>query len=226
MNSMRIPVLFLTLALGAAGAAWGADSVMTLVSSGEAIQKEVADNKARMDAAVQKNSEVATQGKALAAEKAKLLADQSDWQKENDDVKQRTSDFQNRCSPDKRLEAEQLKACQKSADQLNQDIAKVNSENAELTKRNQELNAKIPPYNEDAQKAPTEQDAAYAAYNAATKKESAWLDRVRDQLSSDAFKSYGQKAGCPDMTNPPKTPEGLDKMTGDIIACLKKVSSP
>src|SRR5579885_2773096 len=112
MKSMRIPSFTLLLVLGA-GSAWGAESVMNLISSGEAIQKEVADNKARMDAAVQKNNVVAAKGKELSAEKAKLLSDQSDWQKENDEVKQRTSDFQARCSPDKKLDQEQLKACQK-----------------------------------------------------------------------------------------------------------------
>ena len=226
MASIRISLISLALSLGAASTAWGADSVMTLISSGEAIQKEVTDNKARMDAAVQKNSEVAAKGKDLSAEKTKLLADQSDWQKEDDQVTQRTSDFQNRCSPDKHLAAEQLKACQKDADELNQDIAKVNSENAELIKRNNDLNAKIPPYNDEAQKAPAEQDAAYAAYNASTTKERTWLDQVRAQLATDAFKAYADKAGCPDMNQPPKTPEAMAKMTGDIIACLKKVSSP
>src|SRR5580765_5598026 len=122
MKSMRISLITLALALSASGAAWSAESVMNLISSGEAVQKEVTDNKARMDAAVQKNNDVAAKGKDLSSEKAKLLADQSDWQKENDEVKQRTSDFQNRCSPDKKLEAEQLKACQKDADELNQDI--------------------------------------------------------------------------------------------------------
>lgn len=226
MKSMRISLITLALGLGAAGAAWSAESVMNLISSGEAIQKEVADNKARMDAAVQKNNEVAAKGKDLSSEKAKLLADQSDWQKENDEVKQRTSDFQNRCSPDKHLGADQLKACQKDADELNQDIAKVNSENAELTRRNQELNARIPAYNDEAQKAPAEQDAAYNAFNAASKKERDWLDQVRGQLATDAFKNYAEKAGCPDMNQPPKTTEAMIKMTDDIIACLKRVSTP
>jgi cell division protein FtsB len=226
MKSMHMPVITLALSLGAAGAAWGAESVMNLVNSGEAVQKELAATKARMDAAVQRNKDVAAQGNELAAEKAKLMADFADWQKENDDVKQRTTAFQNRCSPDRHLDQQQLNACKKDADELNADIAKVNSDNAELNKRNAALNARIPGYNDEAQKAPAEQDAAYEAYNAATKKERSWLDAARDQLANDAFKSYGEKAGCPDMSKPPQTTDAMVKMTDDIVACLKKVSHP
>ncbi|HEY3646188.1 MAG TPA: hypothetical protein VGM16_12690 [Gammaproteobacteria bacterium] len=225
MTSLRVPVITLALSLGAASA-WGAESVMNLISSGEAVQKDVTATKGRMDAAVQRNKDVAAQGNSLAAEKAKLMADFADWQKENDTVKKGTGDFQNRCSPDKKLEQEQRKACQKDADELNQDIAKVNSENAELNKRNDALNAVILGYNKEAQAAPAEQDAAYAAYNAATQKERAWLDAARNQLSTEAFKAYSDKAGCPDMTQPPQTTDAMVKMSDDIIACLRKVSSP
>ena len=225
MTSLRVPVITLALALSAASAAWGAESVMNLISSGEAVQKDVAETKARMDAAVQHNKEVAAQGNALAAEKAKLTADFASWQNENDDIKKRSGEFQNRCSPDKKLEQEQLRACKKDADELNQDINKVNGDNAELEKRNAALNARILSYNQEAQKAPAEQDAAYAAFNASTQKERGWLDSARNQLATDAFKSYSDKAGCPDMTRPPQTTDAMIKMTDDIITCLRKVSS-
>lgn len=226
MKSIRICLISLALGLGAVSAAQGAESVMNLISAGEAIQKEVLETRSHLDDAVVKNKDVATKGNDLAAEKTQLMKDFSDWQKENDAIKQRTSDFQGRCSPDKHLEQEQLKACKKDADELNQDIAKVNSENAELNKRNDALNARIPGYNDEAQQAPAGQKAAYDAFNAATIKERTWLDSARDQLSSDAFKTYGQKAGCPDMTQPPKTTDAMIKMTDDIIACLKKVANP
>jgi hypothetical protein len=226
MKSMRNSVLTLALTLGAASAAWGAQSVMDLINSGEAVQKEVADSKVRMDAAVQKNKDVAAQGQGLTGEKTKLMSDFSDWQKENDSIQQRSTDFQNRCSPDKHLEPDQLKACKTFADELNDDIAKVNSENTQLNQRNDALNAKIPAYNQAATQAPAEQKSAYDAYNASTLKERAWLDSARDQLSTDAFKTYAGKAGCPDMTQPPKSTDGMSKMTDDIIACLRKVSHP
>jgi|SRR5579859_547911 len=225
MKSMRISLISLALLAGAMSAAWGAESVMNLISSGEAVQKEVADTKAHMEAAIQKNKDLAAQGKALGAEKTKLMADLAEWQKENDAVKQRTDDYKARCSPDKKLTVDQVNACKTDAAQINTDIAKVNSDNADLNKRNNALNAKIPTYNEEAQKAPGEQNSAYDAFNAAAKKEGAWLDQARDQIASDAFKPYAQKAGCPDVNKPSKTTDAMIKMADDVIACLKKVSN-
>jgi hypothetical protein len=226
MNNARITLITLALALTAASAAWGADPVPALISSGAALQKDLADAKLRVDAAVQKDKDVAAQGKELIAEKAKLLADLADWQKEDGFIRQRSDDFNNRCNPDKRLNAEELKACKKDADEIGQGIAKVNGDNAELGKRNDALNAKIPAYNQEAQKATAEQDAAHAAFDSTTKKEGAWLDVVRKQLSSDAYKPYGAKAGCPDMDKRPDTTDAIIKMTDDVIACLKKASNP
>ncbi|HEX7965567.1 MAG TPA: hypothetical protein VF651_07595 [Gammaproteobacteria bacterium] len=224
MKSMRIPLITLALA-GAMTAAWGAESVMNLISSGEAVQKEVVDNKAKMDAAQQKNKDLAGQGKAIQSDKAKILADLDAWNKQNDSVKQRVADYQTKCGPDKKLNQDEFKACTAEKDQLNVDIAKVNSDVAEINKRNESLNARIPAYNDAIQKSPEEIKAAFADYNASLKKEAAWLDQARGQMSSDAFKSYGKKAGCPDVSKPAKTAEVMIKMTDDVIACLKKVSN-
>jgi len=225
MKSMRIPLITLALTLGAASAAWGAESVMNLISAGEAVQKEVQDTKAKSDAAQQKGKDLAAQGKAMQSEKNKILADLDAWQKENDGVKARTADYQSKCGPDKKLNQDEFKACTAEKDQLNTDIAKVNADNAELQKRNDALNAKIPTYNEAAQANPAEQKDTYNAYTSSLKKEAGWLDQARTQMSSDAFKSYGVKAGCPDVNKPAKTPEAMIKMTDDVIACLKKVSN-
>ncbi len=225
MKSMRTPLISLALALGVVTAAWGAESVMNLISSGEAVQKEVMDTKSKSDAAQQTGKDLVGRGKALQTEKSKIMADLDAWQKENDGVKQRTSDYQTKCGPDKKLNQDEFKACTAEKDQLNTDIAKVNSDNADLQKRNEALNAKIPAYNEEATKNPAEQKDTYNAYTASLKKEAAWLDAARGQMSSDAFKSYGAKAGCPDVNKPAKTPEAMIKMTDDVLTCLKKISN-
>lgn len=226
MKSMRFPMISLVLALaGAMTAAWGAESVMNLISSGEAVQKEVMDTKAKMETAVQKNKDMVAEGKQLTADENKIKSDIDAWTKENDGVKQRTAEYQTRCGADKQLTPDQFKACNADKDQLNADIAKVNSENAELNKRNTALNTKIPVYNDQVKAGPGDEKSTYDAFNAATKKEGAWLDAAREQLSSEAFKSYGAKAGCPDMNKAPKTTDAMIKMTDDVIACLKKVSN-
>jgi len=101
----------------------------------------------------------------------------------------------------------------------------VNADNAALSKRNNALNAKIPAYNDAATKLPGQVKDAYNAYNSSLKKEAAWLDQARGQMTSDAFKAYGAKAGCPDVNKPAKTAEAMIQMTDNVITCLKKVST-
>ena len=224
MKSMRIPLITLALTLGAASAAWGAESVMNLISSGEAVQKEVMDTKARTEASEKANKELAAQGKELTAANNQLNADIAAFKKDGDAINQRSSDYKSRCQG-KSVTADEAKACKTEADALNADIAKNNAQTGELKKRQDELFAKINKYNEAIKTNPAEQKSAYDAFNAATKKEGAWLDAAREQMSSEGFKAYGAKAGCPDVNKSPKTTDAMIKMTDDVLACLKKVSN-
>ena len=225
MNKIRISLISLVLGLAAFTAAWGAESVMTLISNGEAVQKEVTDTKAAMEASEQKNRDLAAAGNKLTSDQKQLVADVAAWNKKNDDLKARIADNQTNCSPDKKLNQDQYNACKAEIAKLNSDIAEVNSENADLNKRNKDINERIPKYNNDIKGIGDEIKAGYAAYNAALKKEAAWLDQARTQMSSSAFASYGKKAGCPDVTKNTKTPEAMIKMSSDVIECLKKVSA-
>ena len=103
--------------------------------------------------------------------------------------------------------------------------SKVNSENGDLNKRNKDINERIPKYNDAIKGIGDEIKQGFAAYNAALKKEAAWLDQARTQMSSSAFASYGKKAGCPDVNKNAKTPEAMIQMSNDVITCLKKVSA-
>src|SRR5579859_2544667 len=225
MKSMRISLISLAMLTGAMSAAWGAESVMNLISTGEAIQKEVADTRAKAEATDKANKELAAQGKELSAATNELNAEIAALNKDADGITQRRTDYQSRCSPDKHLTPDAFNACKADVAQLNQDIAKNRAQNGELKKRQDELFAKTAKYNEAIKTNPAEQKAAYDAFNAATKKEGAWLDQARDQISSDAFKPYAQKAGCPDVNKPSKTTDAMIKMADDVIACLKKVSN-
>ena len=225
MKSMRIPLITLALTLGAASAAWGAESVMNLISSGEAVQKEVMDTKARTEAAEKRNKDLVQQSKDLNAMSSKLTADIAAWKKDQDSLAQRKADYTTRCGA-KGLNNDQIKACQAEAAQLNDEINKNTAANADLQKRNDEYNKKAQAYNETVKSDPNaDVKSAYDAFNAATKKEGAWLDAAREQMSSEGFKSYGAKAGCPDVNKTPKTTDAMIKMTDDVIACLKKVSN-
>ena len=72
MNKSRLLVLLLALGMTAA---WGAESVMSLISNGEAVQKEVLDNKAAYDGANQRKKDLDTEGRQLVADQAKLGQD-------------------------------------------------------------------------------------------------------------------------------------------------------
>jgi cell division protein FtsB len=226
MNKMRISLIPLVLGLAAlASAAWGAESVMSLISNGEAVQKEVVDTKAAMEASEKKNHDLAAEGNKLTSDQKQLQADVAAWQKENDELTQRVNDNKANCGPDKKLNTDQYNACKAQVAQLNSDIAKVNAENADLNKRNKDINERIPKYNDAIKGIGDEIKQGYAAYNAALKKEAAWLDQARTQMSSSAFASYGKKAGCPDVNKNAKTPEAMIQMSADVIACLKRVSA-
>lgn len=223
MNKMRI--VLIPLVLGLATAAWGAESVMSLISNGEAVQKEVTDTKAAMESSEAKNKSLASEGNKLTSDQKQLVADVAAWNKENDELKQRIADNQANCAPDKKLTQDQYNACKAQIAQLNNDINKVNSENGDLNKRNKDINERIPKYNDAIKGIGDEIKQGFAAYNAALKKEAAWLDQARTQMSSSAFASYGKKAGCPDVNKNAKTPEAMIQMSNDVITCLKKVSA-
>src|SRR5579871_1109286 len=207
MKTMRLSLIPLLLALAAT--AWGAESVMTLISNGESVQKEVTDTKAAMEGYEQKNKDLAAEGKKLQADQTQLTADVAAWNKENADLKARIDQNKADCGPDKKQTTDSYNACKAQVAQLNTDINKVNADNADLNKRNKELNERLPKYNDDIKGIGGDLTASYNAYNAALKKEAAWLDQARTQMASSAFASYGKKAGCPDVTKNTKTAEAM-----------------
>ena len=110
MKSMRIPLITLALTLSAASAAWGAESVMNLISSGEAVQKEVIDTKAKTESAEKKNKDLAQEGKDLNAAQVKLNSDIEALNKDAESITQRRADFATQCPSGKTFTPDQLTA--------------------------------------------------------------------------------------------------------------------
>lgn len=226
MKSMRVSVI--TLALGlAAGAttAWGAQSVMSLISGGEAIMKEVTDSKAAYDAAVTKQKDLVVEAKTLNDQNAELTKDSADYKSGQASIQQREADYQKSCGPDQKLTQDQYTACQSSVQSINADIAKNSALAKSINSRLTDLKAKSDAHNAAIKTADPDVTSTYSTWTAALKKQTAWLDQTRDMILSADFKSYAQKAGCPDVNKPVKTADAQMKMSGDVIACLKKVSS-
>jgi chromosome segregation ATPase len=199
---------------------------MNLISSGEAVQKEVTDTKGSYDTLQAHKKSLADQAKQFGTDQTKLQADVVQYQKDSAAVNQSASDFKNRCQgADKKLSQDEFKACTADQQQINADVARVNGEFPTLKTREDTLNSRIADYNKEATGIDAKVNDAYTTYSASLKKEGAWLDQARTLLTSDAFKSYGQKANCPNVNKPAGTPEAANKMTDDILVCLKKVSS-
>ncbi|HEY1772395.1 MAG TPA: hypothetical protein VGH91_04300 [Gammaproteobacteria bacterium] len=224
MKSMRISLITLALA-GTVTAAWGAESVMNLISSGETVQKQEHETKTSYDDVQAKKVAMIAEAKQFGVDQNKLAADVAQYQKDSAAVKQSTTDFNNRCGADKKLNQDEYKACTADQQQINADVARVNAEFPALNKRKEALDARIAEYNKGAGGIDAKVNEAYKSWDSALKQEGSWLDQARSLLVSDAFKSYGQKAGCPAVGKPASTPEAADKMTSDILTCLKKVSS-
>ena len=224
MKSMRISVIVLGLGLASA-TAWGAESVMNLISAGEAVNKEVNDTKAAYDAVQQKNKDLLGEEKELGAAEQKIQTDIQAYQSDSQKVQQSTTDYKARCGGGKQLTPDEYKACNADLTQINADVARVNGEFPTLKQREDQLNAKIAAHNEAGQGIDKKINDAYQTWNSSLKKQGSWLDQARSQLTSDAFKPYAAKAGCPDTTKPAKTADAQVKMATDVVACLKKVSN-
>ena len=224
MKSMRISVIVLGLGLASA-TAWGAESVMNLISAGEAVNKEVNDTKSAYDAVQQKNKDLLGEEKELGAAEQKIQTDIQAYQSDSQKVQQSTTDYKARCGGGKQLTPDEYKACNADLTQINSDVARVNGEFPVLTQRKNQIDAKVAAHNDAAKGIDGKIKDAYASWNSALKKQGSWLDQARTQITSDAFKPYAQKAGCPDTTKPAKTADAQMKMSDEVVACLKKVSN-
>ena len=223
MKSMRISVI--ALGLMAVTAAWGAESVMNLISTGEAVNKEVNDNKAAYDAVQQKNKDLVGEEKQLVADESKIQEDIKTYQSDSAKVQQSMADYKTRCGGGKQLTQDEYKACTADQASINADVARVNGEFPVLKQRKDQIDAKVANHNEQGKGMDAKIRDAFAAFTTSLKKQGSWLDQARTQITSDAFKPYATKAGCPDVNKPAKTPEAEMKMADEVLACLKKVSN-
>ena len=225
---MKTTVRIITLAFmfGLAGVlttAWGAESVVNLISQGETLIAKVKSSQATLDAATKKNSDLAAEGKQIIVEQQQLKADIAAYQKQNDNVKQLTGDYKSKCDG-KQLNAAQFTDCKAQLAQINTDIDAVNSQPAKLNKRQNDFIKRANEYNQEVQSTPKQVRAADTTYRDAMVSQYEWLDKARTMVASPAFQPYAKKADCPNVKNPAKTPEAAMKMSDEILTCLKKVA--
>lgn len=225
MNAKRIAGTFLAMALsGAAALAWGAESVQTLIDSGDAVQKEVNAAKSAQDDAAKQNQDLVAQGKQLVAEQKQLPIDRDAWQKESDALQQRVAAYHAKCEGKPLNEADK-KDCKTEQDDINANIAKVNAERDALNKRVTDLNDNGAKYNDAVKQLQARVPQVGTNYTVAINKETDWLVAALNRTNDPSFKPYAAKAGCPAVSKQPGTDEGVMSVSTKILACLKKFAA-
>lgn len=227
MNS-KFRIASLALGLGLAGivtVAWGAESVINLISEGESVVSNVRTTETAQEAVTKKNKALAAEGPQLVTDQKKLQDDIAAYTKQVDAVKAQSADYKAKCQDkDKNLKPDEFKACQAQRAQITALIDQVNKEPQVLNQRQKDFNDRANAYNKATQDIKTEAPKASNDYSNALTKEESWIDRVRTFLLSPAVQPYAKKAGCPDVEKPAKDIEGVNKMSVKALACLKKIA--
>lgn len=220
---MIMIVSLLSLA-GVLSAAWGAESVASLITQGEEIINRIHTHKAAFDTAMDKNKALVGQGKQITSEMEKLKADIAAYKAQNAAIKTQTADYQKKCNG-KQLNPDAFAACKAQLAKINQEIDQNNAQPAKLNQRQNALMANAKKYNADVVAVPKVVKAQEHAYEGALADQQSWLQKARTLVSQPAFQPYAKKNGCPNVGKTPKTLDAIMTMSEDIIACLKKVAN-
>lgn len=222
---VRIATISLILSVaGAFTAAWGAQSVPSLVKEGQAALSQLQARKAALDAAVQQNHSLSTEGQDIQDQQKKLQADIAAYQKKVASVNEETAKYKKECDS-KNLTPDQFKACKAMNEKINADINAVNTEPDKLKARQAAFIAKANAYNAKVKSSPDQVKSADTAYRQALSGAESWLDNARDLVASQAFQPFAKQAKCPNVQKPSSTVEGMISMGQDILACLKRVQN-
>lgn len=222
---VRIATISLILGLaGAYTAAWGAQSVPSLIQEGQSALGSLSAKKAALADAVQKNHALSTQGQEIQDTQKKLQADIKAYQEKVASVNAETARYKKECDS-KNLTPDQFKACKALNEKINADINSVNTEPDKLKARQTAFIAKANAYNAEVKSSPDQVKSADTAYRKSLSDAESWLDNARDLVSSQAFQPFAKQAKCPNVEKPSSTVEGMISMGQDILACLKRVQN-
>lgn len=224
-TTVRIVTVSIILSLGGAlTAAWGAESVMDLISRGESTMAKVESSKAALEAITQKNIALKAQGEQINAENAKLQAGIAAFKQASADLNQKITAYNQTCDHPKT--DDQYKSCKAQNQELQQESARLKSKPDELNQQQKTWIAAATAYNQQVKDLPAQAKDADSKYRNSVSYLYDWLDKARDMVASPAFQSFAKKsnAGCPNVMKPPKTLDGVMDMGNQIIHCLKKVA--
>lgn len=225
MKAKRFATTLLLMTLsGLTAAAWGAESVQSLIETGDTVVNEVTAAKSAQDDVAKQNATLVDAGHQIVADQKQLPIDQAAWQTESDTLQQRITAYHSKCEG-KTLGESDRKACKAELDDINATINKVNGERDALNKRVTDLNDRGTKYNDAVKQLQVRAPQAGNDYTAAVNKEADWLVQALNRVNDPSFKPYAAKAGCPAISRQPGTDEGVMQASTKILACLKKFNA-
>lgn len=224
MNS-KFRIASLAVGLGLAGIvtlAWGAESVVNLISQGEVAIKELKSSQAAYEDGQKQNKELAVEGQKLSEEHQQLQDAIDDYKKQSAAVQQQIADYTAKCSG--KLKQKAYDECKAEQPKVKQAVDDVNAIPAKLNKKQADLSTRASQYNNDVKTLQTNAPKVQQEFNDRLTKDENWLNNVRDFVASPAVQPYAKKAGCPDTKNVAKNIEQVIDQSEKYLSCLKKIA--
>ncbi|MGH8369498.1 MAG: hypothetical protein ACRESC_00830 [Gammaproteobacteria bacterium] len=225
MNS-KIRIASLALGLGLAGTvavAWGAESVINLVSQGEVAIRNVKDSRAAYEDGLKRNKDLAAQSQQITADNQQLQAGIDAYNKQSSAVKQEIADYTAKCSG-KKLKQKEYDECTATQSKVSKDVDAANAVPATLNKQQANLAVRVNKYNSDMKDMQVSAPKLQSDFTDKLSKDEDWLNKVRDFIASPAVQPYAQKANCPDTKNIAKNVDQVIDQSEKYLACLKKIA--
>ncbi|MGH8162675.1 MAG: hypothetical protein ACRESR_11165 [Gammaproteobacteria bacterium] len=207
----------------AAFSAWGAESIYTMIANGELAISQVKQAKATHQQLEQKSKSLAAMAQSIKEAQPEL---NQAVQKHNAASKQLQSGmaaYKKNCQKHN-LSPSQEKQCKAQQKELNAQINQINAETHRLQAKQQALTAKIARYNKESTALNTAAPNSTNALHQALNGEQDWLNKARNLVASPAFASYRKAAGCPEVKTPPKTASAMNRMTSQVLDCLRNLA--
>lgn len=225
MNS-KLRIASLALSLGLAGMvtlAWGAESVINLISQGDVAIKNLKASKVAYENGLTQNKALADEAKQISVDNQKLSAAIDDYKKQSAGVKQQIDAYSAKCSG-KKLDRKTYDECKAEQPKVSSAVDAVNAIPAKLNKQQSDLVARSNQYNKNMQDLQASAPKLQKDYNEKLTTDESWLNQVRNFAASPAVQPYAKKAGCPDTNKIAKNVGQVIDQSEQYLACLKKIA--
>lgn len=223
MNMLRYFALATTLA-ASAGSAWAAESVSQLINEGVPIIAAAKQAEAAQNDIKQRNMQLAAESEQLKTDQATLKTQVTAFQDQQNKVNDLVSAYKKTCAG-KTLPEDKYKTCKEQETTITEAASSVNAAQAPIVKQQDSFNARVTAFQASLQQLKADAPKAASDYEVALNNEQNWLNRTRNFLLTPAVRRLANKARCADFRTAPQGVSGLNQMSDDALACLKKIKA-